>query len=120
MAVVRQAAPAGEKLSPLQRKFNNLVRRIEGLRASIAEETAVGDEILAYWAKELAPVLPEIADTQIQLAFAIDKQASGFKLGVRQREAVGEAIVGLLSEAFNMVEAQDESAALFSRWSATS
>jgi hypothetical protein len=120
LALVRQAAPAGEKLSPLQRKFNNLVRRIEGLRASIAEETAVGDEILAYWAKELAPVLPEIAGTQIQLAFAIDKQASGFKLGVRQREAVGEAIVGLLDEAFNTVEAQDESAALYSRWSSTS
>ncbi|HUX42839.1 MAG TPA: hypothetical protein VMV83_16855 [Rectinemataceae bacterium] len=118
--MVRQAASAGEELSPLQRKFNNLVRRIETLRASIVEETARGDEVLAYRAKEYAPVLPEIANTQIRLAFAIDEKAGGFKLGVRQKEAVGEAIVGLLGEAFNTVEAHEEGQALFSRWSETS
>ena len=119
-AMVRKAGPKAEEQSPLQRKFDKLVRRIEELRESIALKTREGDAILDYWAKELAPILPKIASEQVRLAFAIDKQANGFKLGVRQRASVAQMIVGLLDDAFNRVEAGEADAALYSRWSETS
>ena len=118
--MVRMATPPEGAFPPLQRKFNNLAEKIEGLRRSIEERTSTYDEILAHWSKKLAPLFRNVADMQTALASAIEKQANGFKLGVRQREAVGIAITGLLTEAFSLTEPGEEAQALFTRWSDTS
>ena len=118
--MVRVAHPPKGAFSPLQRKFNNLGKKIEELRRSIEESTGTYDEILAHWSKKLAPLLRHVSERQTALAFAVEKQADSFKLGVRQREAAGKTITGLLNEAFSLAEPGEEAQALFSRWSDTS
>lgn len=106
--------------SPLQKKFNSLARKIEGLRKSIVERTAAYEETLQHWSRKVGALRGDIAESQTRLAFAIERQAEGFKLGVRQSEAVGKAITGLLDEAFSASEPAEDAHALFTRWNGVS
>jgi len=114
-ALVRVSA-VDDDLSPLQKKFNAQAKKIERLRADVDSRTATYNEILAHWSKRLAPLQKEVAGLQIRLAFTLETRAKGFKLGVRQRETAGEAILGLLNDAFGATVPDEEARELFSRW----
>lgn len=115
-SLVRIGASDSGEISPLQRKFNAQARRIEDLRRRIDERTRTYNELLAYWAEKLAPAEGQIAELQTRLAFALDTHANGFKLGVRQRETVGDIIIGLLDDAFSQAPPDEKAQELFSRW----
>lgn len=119
-AMVRVGNSESGQESPSQKKFNALAKKIEGLRRRIEETTRTYDGLLAYWAEELAPVYGEIAKEETLLAFALDRQANSFKLGVRQRATAGEVILDLLSDAFDLASPQDEALELFTRWNGMS
>ncbi|HAP44537.1 MAG: hypothetical protein A2087_14875 [Spirochaetes bacterium GWD1_61_31] len=119
-SMVRIEPSSDQDLSPLQKKFNNLARKIESLRAKIVEKEKVYSEILQYWGKKLASTHTIIADKQTALAFAIEKKTRGFKLGSRQRATVGETILALLRDAFDKSPPEKEAQDLFTRWNNTS
>ncbi len=119
-SIVRIEAEDADELSPHQKRFNTLVRKIERLRRDIDERTRVYNEILRHWAVHLAPIQTELAELQIRFAFALEAKAAGFKLGIRQRESVGGVIVGLLDDAFSQIPPAKEAQDLFSRWSVVS
>ncbi|MGO8695253.1 MAG: hypothetical protein ACLQMF_16445 [Rectinemataceae bacterium] len=119
-AMVRVGASESGEFSPLQKKFNAQTRKIEGLRRNIDDRTRVYNELLAYWGGKLAPVEGKVAGLQTRLAFSLEVRANGFKLGPRQRETVGEAIIGLLDHAFSQSPPEKEAQELFSRWNDTS
>ena len=119
-AIVRVKASDSAEMSPLQRKFNAQARKIEDLRRSIDDRTRVYNELLAYWGKNLAPAEGKMADLQTKLAFSLDAQAQGFKLGTRQHETVGAAILGLLDDAFSLSPPDEKAQELFTRWNDTS
>ncbi|GEM_PF-2878380 len=50
------------------------------------------------------------------IAFAVEEKADSFKLGVRQREMVGELIIELLDIAFSIAPPQVAARELFDRW----
>ncbi len=115
-AMVHIGASHSGEVSPLQKKFNAQARKVEGLRRSIDERTKAYNELLTYWGENLAPIEGKIADLMTRLAFSLDAKAKGFKLGVRQRETVGGAILGLLEDSFNLSPPDEEAHGLFVRW----
>lgn len=118
--LVRVGFPEDGNLSPLQKKINAQARKIEKLREGIREETRRLDEALLYWGATLAPIQVEVARRQVSFAFALESQANGFKLGSRQRQTVGDVILGLLDDAFSRATAEAEDRELYTRWSDTS
>jgi hypothetical protein len=115
-AMVHIGASHSGEASPLQKKFNAQARKVEGLRRGIDERTRAYNELLAYWGENLAPIEGKVADLQARLAFSLDGKAKAFKLGVRQRETVGGAILGLLRDSFNLSPPDEEAQGLFVRW----
>lgn len=114
--IIRIASADSAELSPLQKKFNAQVQKIEHLRREIEETAELYNQLLGIWAKKLEPVLNETGRLHIKLAFALEAQALGFKLGVRQRETAGDLILELLDSAFCQIPAEQDAQDLFSRW----
>jgi hypothetical protein len=119
-SLVHVGSSDADDISPLRKKFNAQARKIEELRRKIEERTRACNELLAYWGATLAPVETSVAELQTKLAMALDGKVKDFKLGVRQREMVGDAILGLLDDSFSLAPADEEARGLYDRWNDTS
>lgn len=113
---LRVTGIAVDEMSPQQKKFNHLAKRIEKWRFDIAARNRELEEILTYWAGKIPDLEKSVAHKQIQLAQLVDAKVSGKKLGKRQRETAERIIIVLLDEAFATVEPEPSLHQLWERW----
>ncbi len=119
-SLVRVGSLGAEQMSPAQEKFNALARKIEELREAIEKRGSIYDSILSISAKQLGGLPPKLGTAFESIALSIDKAASGFKLGARQRALVGDLILLSLDQAFMRAPASAQGRELYDRWSETS
>lgn len=116
-ALVRIGGLERADMSPSQRSFNDLAKKIEALKETLENVRQRYERHLEKWAKTLAARETTLAARIASLAKAIDGKAASFKLGVRQRETVGLLIVAMLENSFNRAPPDEEAQSLYERWS---
>lgn len=115
-AIVRIGGLESSEMSPDQKKFNRLAKKVEKLRLDIEAQARSFDAILGYWAVELAPRRAAMAAELEALAMAVDGKATGYKFGVRQKEKTGDFILDLLDQASSLATLSEEAESAYDRW----
>ena len=104
-------------LSKEQLAFNRLTNRIQKLESSIETESVKIDRLVNFYEAEVQPNKIKLAETQLDLAFALDESTNKHRLSNSITEKIKETIVYLCEEAFEFILVTPESEALYDRWS---
>jgi hypothetical protein len=97
--IIQVKGPANKPLSAKQKKFNNLIRKIEDLQRKIDEEPARLEKLRKMIDSTLTPLVEESARNKFSLAEVLYEVSNQFDLSVKMRETVEEMILVLLESA---------------------
>ncbi|HBM15401.1 MAG TPA: hypothetical protein DD381_03515 [Lentisphaeria bacterium] len=108
------------QLSKEQQAFNRLTKRIENLEKEIIDRTERYRRFSILYAKEVAPLRTEKAESCIKLAKALSEASKYTKFTRTKLEDIRETILSLLENSFREVEPDQEVKNLYDKWSPAS
>ncbi len=112
--------PYKNKLSREQISFNKLTRKIDKLRNDIETRRAQLEKILLAWNAAVPDLLKTFSAKQLELVKYLDQSTLRFKYGKAQEGKLGTMILELLTEASRYINLDEESVAVYERWSGSS
>ena len=107
-------------LSPHQRQFNNLTKKIEALTKKIEKDKVLLDNCLQEYSKKLPSLQEEYAMAQFEMAKTLAASAEQIKYSNKQFHDLSDTILELCNDAFCSIIATDEMKAFYNQWSNTS
>lgn len=109
--------PKGQKpLTKEQQMFNKLTKRIATLKEEILNEDLKLSKLLNKYSEKVAPLQPEKAKMQFELAMTLGKVAGSYKLSKNQTNLLREAILCLCEDSFEFLVPNPEQEAFFDSW----
>lgn len=85
----------GQTLSPAQRRFNQLVRKIDRLRADLQAWEAAEIVFIEAWAGRVSPARKELADCRYALVFKLNAMLGSKGWTRTERQTLRELLCGL-------------------------
>ena len=107
-------------LSPNQRLFNNLTKKIETLTKKIEKDKLLLDNCLQEYSKNLPTLQEQYAFKQLEMAKTLAESVKHVKYSKKQYQELTESIITLCNDAFGAVVATEEMKAFYTEWSDTS
>ena len=109
--------PGNTPLSKEQQSFNRIVKRIEKLQKQILNETDKLEQLNNLYNVEVYPGVLGLGRLKIQLCHLLHKKRQEIKLSAIQNKKLDELLFDFLDDAFNVVEPDDTTKELYSRYS---
>jgi hypothetical protein len=109
--------PGNIPLSKEQQNFNRIVRRIEKLQKQILNETDKLEQLNYLYNVEVYPSVLESGRLKIQLCHLLHKKRQVIKLSAGQNKKLDELLFDFLDDAFSVVEPDDATKELYSKYS---
>jgi len=106
-----------QNLTKKQQLFNKYTTRIENLRIEIKNEESKLHKLLITYHKKVKPVKIEGAEAKLNLAKVLSDSTKSIKYTDLQYFDIGDAILELFDEAFEVVEPNESQIKLFNKWS---
>lgn len=107
-------------LSKEQQVFNRLTKRIQKLQKQIEDETSKLDQLNILYTKEVLPNVLELGRLKIEICHQLHKKRQEIKLSGIQNEKLDELVFDFLDDAFSVIEPDEATKALYSRYSSSS
>jgi len=105
-------------LSPQQKLFNNLTKKIETLTKKIEKDKSILDNCLHEYSKHLPHLQKEQAKAQFEMAKTLAESEKHIKYNQKQYQDLVNCIVWLCNDAFSGMEATEEMKTFYNKWSA--
>lgn len=112
--------PGNTPLSKEQQNFNRIVKRIEKLQKQILNETDKLEQLNNLYHVEVYPYVLELGKLKIQLCHLLHKKREEIKLSASQKNKLDDLLFDFLDDAFSVVEPDDATKELYSRYSNSS
>jgi hypothetical protein len=112
--------PGNTPLSKEQQNFNRIVKRIEKLQKQILNETDKLEQLNNLYNVEVYPNVLELGRLKIQLCHLLHKKRQEIKLSAIQNNKLDDLLLDFLDDAFSVVEPDDETKELYSKYSNSS
>jgi hypothetical protein len=112
--------PGKVPLSKEQQNFNRFVKRIEKLQKQILSETDKLEQLNRLYIVEVYPNVLEQGKLKIQLCHLLHKKRQEIKLSASQNKKLDDLLFEFLDDAFCVVEPDDATKELYSRYSNSS
>src|SRR5688572_617551 len=109
--------PGNTPLSKEQQNFNRIVKRIEKLQKQIQNETDKLEQLSKLYNVEVYPNVLELGRLKIQLCHLLHKKRQEIKLSAIQNKKLDDLLFDFLEDAFNVVEPDDATKELYSKYS---
>ena len=113
---IKIVAPKNKSMSKVQQSFNRLSKRVVDLQSEIQSEKVKLDKLQKAYSDKIPSLEKDIAGNQIKIAKTISLSTQTFKFGKRQLEKVGSVIENLCNQAFEYIEPDQETEALYDKW----
>ena len=95
---IRLATPAATRISPVRKKFNTLIKKLETQRARLATWQAEAPTIRAVTAGELMPLIDAYDTANIELLKVLDASYGDKVMGKRDREKLDDLICNIAQQ----------------------
>lgn len=89
--------PDDTPLTPGQKKFNNLLKKIETQRKSLESWQAARPAYLQLWSTEFGPLLDEIEKCDLEMVHFLDAASDQIKFGKNDRQTLINIILNLIN-----------------------
>jgi hypothetical protein len=103
-------------LSKTQERFNKITLRIEKLEKKIIQKEITLEKILAYFNKNIDPLIEFDARNKIKTAFILDEKMLSVKLSKKTYNMGAQLILTLLDDAFSTIVAGKKEIALYDKY----